>query len=123
MASREEFVKYAADQLAGAGKITYRKMFGEYGIYLDGKIVALVCDDQLFVKITEAGRKVCPDLEEKPPYEGAKNYFLVEDIEDAETLAELARTTWSELPIPKPKKRRGATKKMATEEGGEHHGI
>lgn len=134
MASREEFVKYVADQLAGAGKITYRKMFGEYGLYLDGKIFALICDNQLFVKITEAGRKICPDLEEKPPYEGAKNYFLVEDIDDAERLAELARATWTELPAPKPKKKgRAATKKMtagkeASEgmiagEGGEHHGI
>lgn len=47
MASRPEFVQYVADQLAGAGAITYRKMFGEYGMYCDGKIFALICDGQL----------------------------------------------------------------------------
>lgn len=55
MASRQEFVQYSTDQLSGAGTITYRKMFGEYGIYCDGKFFALICNDQLFVKITEAG--------------------------------------------------------------------
>ena len=52
MASKTEYVQYIADQLSGAGEITYRKMFGEYGMYLDGKIFALICEDQLFVKIT-----------------------------------------------------------------------
>ena len=50
MASSSEFVEYIADQLLGAGEITYRKMFGEYGMYCDGKIVALLCQDQLFIK-------------------------------------------------------------------------
>lgn len=104
MASREEFVKYVADQLGDAGEITYRKMFGEYGMYLDGRIFALICDDQLFVKITGAGKKMRPDLEEKPPYEGAKNYLLVEEIDDKETLSALVRATCEELPAPKPKK-------------------
>ena len=58
MASKAEFVKYVADQLAGAGTVTYRKMFGEYGMYLDGKIFALICNDQLYIKITEAGRRL-----------------------------------------------------------------
>ena len=74
MASGLEFVQYAADQLRDVGEITDRKMFGEYGLYCDGKIFALVCDDQLFVKITEAGRSLAAaqELPEAPPYEGAK---------------------------------------------------
>ena len=104
MASNQEFVQYIADQLSEAGQVTYRKMFGEYGMYLDGKIFALICDNQLFVKITEAGRKLRPELEEAPPYEGAKNYLLVEDIDDKEALVEFVRATCAELPAPKPKK-------------------
>lgn len=103
MASRLEFVEYAAEQMRDAGHITYRKMFGDYGVYCDGKIFALICDDQLFLKITEAGRAVCPDLEEAPPYEGAKPYFLVEEIDDRELLARLVIETVRELPAPKPK--------------------
>ena len=106
MASRPEFVQYAADQLSGAGAITYRKMFGEYGVYCDGKIFALICDDQLFVKITEAGKRLAPHLETVPPYEGAKPYFLVEEIDDREFLTEFVRETCKELPMPKPKKKK-----------------
>ncbi len=104
MASRLEFVEFVADGLREAGEITYRKMFGEYGIYCDGKIFGVICDDQLFVKATEAGRRLCPELTEAPPYEGAKNYFLVEDAENREKLTELVRMTCAELPAPKPKK-------------------
>lgn len=104
MASNPEYVQYIADQLREAGQITYRKMFGEYGMYVDGKIFAVICDNQLFIKITEAGRKLRPELEEAPPYEGAKNYLLVEDIDDQEALAELVKATSAELPAPKPKK-------------------
>ena len=104
MASKLEFVQYVADQLRDAGNITYRKMFGEYGMYCAGKIFALVCDAQLFIKITEEGRQMAPELEEAPPYEGAKPYFLIEDVDDREFLTELAITTCRALPEPKPKK-------------------
>lgn len=106
MASKIEFVEYIADQLKSAGVITYRKMFGEYGFYCDGKFFAVVCDDQLFIKITEAGRNLCPDLPEAPPYKGAKNHLLIEDIEDQELLADLVISTCRELPEPKPKKKK-----------------
>ena len=115
MASNLEFVQYIADQLKGAGEITYRKMFGEYGMYLDGKIFALICDNQLFMKITEAGKKLRPELEEAPPYEGAKNYLLVEDIDDREALMELAAATCAALPVPKPKKPKKEKAKKAKE--------
>lgn len=106
MASRPEYVQYVTDQLSGAGEITYRKMFGEYGIYCDGKIFALICNDQLFVKITEAGRGLAPNLEEAPPYEGSKPYFLVEDIDNREFLTKFVAETCRELPMPKLKKAR-----------------
>ena len=57
-------------------------MFGEYGMYLDGKIFALICNDQLYIKTTEAGKRLMPELEMAPPYQGAKNYFLFEEIDN-----------------------------------------
>ena len=110
MASNPEFVEYIADQLKGAGVITYRKMFGEYGMYLDGKIFAVICDNQLFIKITEAGKAMRPELQQAPPYEGAKNYLLVEDIDDTAALTKLVAATCKELPEPKPKKPKKAKK-------------
>ena len=70
MASNPEFVQYIADQLAPAGQVTYHKMFGDYGVYLDGKMFALVCDDQLFIKITKEGAALAPQLPKAPPYDG-----------------------------------------------------
>ncbi len=110
MASNPEFVQYIADQLKEAGIITYRKMFGEYGMYIDGKIFAVICENQLYIKITEAGKKLRPELEEAPPYEGAKNYLLVEDIDDQEALVALVAATCAQLPAPKPKKPKKAKK-------------
>lgn len=106
MASNISFVEYIAEQLHSAGEITYRKMFGEYGLYLNGKFFAVICDDRFFIKITEGGRNIAPDLKESPPYDGAKNYFLIDDIDNRDFLVKLAVVTCENLPEPKPKKRR-----------------
>lgn len=108
MASRQETVDFVLDQMAPAGAVSARKMFGEYGIYLDGKMFALVCDDQLFVKPTAAGRALLGGTPaEGAPYPGAKPCFLIdgEMLEDRERLSELARVTARQLPLPKPKKK------------------
>jgi TfoX/Sxy family transcriptional regulator of competence genes len=107
MASSEEFVKFIVEQIENAGTITYRKLFGEYAIYSDGKLVALVCDDQLFVKPTDGGRSFIGEVVEAPPYPGAKLSFLVEDkFEDKEWISNLIRITVKELPVPKPKRKK-----------------
>jgi TfoX/Sxy family transcriptional regulator of competence genes len=104
MSSDQSFVEFVTDQMGAAGSISYRKMFGEYAVYCEGKVVALICDDQLFVKPTENGRSYIGDVYEAPPYPGAKLYFLIEDAyEDPEWISGLIRITASELPIPKPK--------------------
>ena len=105
MASDLTFVEYVRDQMSAAGTITFRKMFGEYAIYCDGKVVALVCDDQLFVKPTSAGRSFVKRVTEAPPYPGAKSHFLISDeLDDREWISNLVRITERELPVPKPKK-------------------
>jgi TfoX/Sxy family transcriptional regulator of competence genes len=107
MSSNQDFVDFIVEQIEDAGVITYRKMFGEYGLYCDGKIVALVCNDQLFIKPTEGGRSFIGDVVEAPPYPGAKMYFLIEaQLEDRDWLSNLIRTMVPELPEPRPKKRK-----------------
>lgn len=104
MSSKTEFVEYVAEQCRGAGEITCKKMFGEYGLYCNGKIFSLICDDEFFVKITNEVKELYPELPEKPPYDGAKNYFLIEDIDNAEFLTKIVTMTYNALPEPKPKK-------------------
>lgn len=106
MSSSREFVEFAAGQLAGAGEISWKRMFGEYGLYCDGLFFATICDDQLFFKPTEAARRLQPDLPLAPPYQGAKDYLLIEDLDDHARLAELARVTCAELLAAKAPKRK-----------------
>lgn len=108
MASQPEFVDFVLDQIEYPGQITARKMFGEYGVFADGKIFALICDNKLFVKPTEAGRAFIGTVTEAPPYPGAKNSFLIEEkLEDRAWLSELVRRSLPELPEPKKKKKKG----------------
>lgn len=105
MASDQQFVDFVVAQIENAGEITARKMFGEYGVYSDKKMFALICDNKLFIKPTESGRAWIGNVVEAPPYPGAKPSFLIEDkLEDRDWLSQLVRTTVEELPEPKPKK-------------------
>jgi TfoX/Sxy family transcriptional regulator of competence genes len=106
MSTDRTFIDHLADQLHGFGAFSHRRMFGEYALYLDAKVVALVCDNQLFVKPTEAGHALLgPGVVMAPPYPGAKPHFQVSDlIDERETLARLLRVTSAALPEPKPKK-------------------
>ena len=111
MASDASFADYVVDQLGEAGRITLRKMFGEYAIYCNDLVVALVCDNQLFVKPTEAGRAYAGDLATAPPYPGAKLYLLIENqLEDRAWMAGLIRATVRDLVKgqAKPKTKRPA---------------
>ena len=118
MATDLNFVEYVAYQIGDAGRISFRKMFGEYAVYCNGKVVALVCDNQLFVKPTAGGGILAGKMDQAPPYPGARPHFLIGDeLEDREWITELVRITYAELPAPKPKpsKTQGTTaKKKAT---------
>lgn len=105
MASDQKTVDYITEQMLSAGNIRSRKMFGEYAIYCDDKVVALVCDDQLFFKATEPGRAIVRSQALAPPYPGAKDSFVIdsEDWDDADYLSQLARVTADTLPTPKKK--------------------
>lgn len=106
MASQLEFVEYVAEQLQDAGEISCKKMFGEFGLYCNGKFFAMVCDDQFFVKVTSEAEAAFPALPKAPPYDGAKDCFLVEDVDNREMMRRLAEITCAALPEPKPKKRK-----------------
>jgi len=108
MTSNFEFVDYVCEQLASAGEITYRKMFGSYGIYMDGKFIGLICNDQFILKPTSVGRTILGTPHEEAPFDGAKDWFVIEDLDNNELLRSLLLATWDELAFQKPKKRKKA---------------
>ncbi|MDF3064684.1 MAG: TfoX protein [Polyangiaceae bacterium] len=105
MASKQSNVDFVLEQMAGAGPVSARKMFGEYALYCREKIIALFCDDQLFVKPTEEGRAFLGKVTERAPYPGAKPWLLIQGdrCEDGEWLSELSRITHRALPPAKRK--------------------
>lgn len=107
MSSSQSFVDLILDQLSKDGHVAARKMFGEYALYCDSKVVGLICDDTLYIKITDPGKKfVGKYYQEGHSYPGAKVSMMIDGdkIEDEQWLSQLVRITADNLPLPKPKK-------------------
>ena len=105
MACNVDFVDFIVDQCSGAGEINVRKMMGDYCIYCNGILFGLICDNNLFIKVTDAGKALLKEIVLRPPYEGAKDYFYISDVDDRDYLVALIKTTLPALPAPKTKKR------------------
>lgn len=104
MASSKEYLNFILEQLSELDGITYRSMMGEYIIYYRGKIAAYICDDRFLVKPVPAAKSLMPNAPMEPPYEGAKDMILVNDIDNKEFLTELFNAMYDELPMPKKRK-------------------
>lgn len=115
MATDPDFVAYVEEQLALGARITHKKMFGEYALYLDDKVVAFACDNSLFVKPSAAAAELAPDLPQRPPYPGAKDYPVADELlDDTDALRALIQATAALMPPPKPPKPRTARKRAGT---------
>ena len=105
MASHSDFVQYIVDQCSGAGEIVVKKMMGDYCIYCDGILFGLICDNNLYIKVTEPGKVLLKEVVLRPPYDGARDYFYITDVDDRDYLARLIKATLPALPKPKVKKK------------------
>lgn len=110
MATNPDFIKFVVDQISAAGDdIRYRKMFGEYMVYCDGRPVLLICDDTVYVKQISAvtaiftAHGITPDV--GIPYNGARNHWIL-DIENIDLSVDIVRELVRVLPLPKPKKKK-----------------
>lgn len=106
MRTTEDTIVEILAQIAGAGDVRARKMFGEYALYCDEKVVALVCRNELVVKDTEQGRSFASELSLMPAYPGAKPGLHVpaERRDDTVWLAKLIRITADALSHKSKKK-------------------
>ncbi|MGE5392134.1 MAG: TfoX/Sxy family protein [Candidatus Saccharibacteria bacterium] len=94
----KSFVEFIIEQIQDVGNISYKYMFGGCAIYRGSKVVALICDNQLYIRPTVKGKKFLKNVNEKPPYPGAKPHFLIEDgIDNKELLCDIIRITDKEL--------------------------
>lgn len=105
MGTERSFVDYVTEVAGLGSRLTHKKMFGEYALYLDGKVVAFACDNSLFIKPSKAVATLAPDLPQGPPYPGAKDYPIADELlDDPTALRRLLEETAALMPLPKPKK-------------------
>lgn len=105
MASSLDFVQYACDQIRGTGVIRYRKMFGEYMVYVNDKPILLICDDTVYVKPHDCIRDLMSNADRGAPYQGAKEHYIL-DIDDSLRSREIVTLLEQVTPIPKPRKKK-----------------
>lgn len=112
MSTDRTFVDYIAEQAMLGDALTFKRRFGEYGIYLDDKVIGFVCDNSLFIKPAEATAQLTRDLPIRPPYPGAKDYPVADELlDDTDALKALLLATERALPAARPKKPRALRKK------------
>ena len=104
MACNADFVQFIVDQCSGAGEIAVKKMMGDYCIYCDGVLFGLICDNNLYLKVTAPGKALLKEVILRPPYDGAKDYFYISGVEDRDYLVALIKATLPALPKSKAKK-------------------
>lgn len=106
MATSAATIAHILDILS-ALPLSSRKMFGEYALYLDGRTVAFVCDDTLFIKPTSGALSLMPQTERAPAYPGSKAYIVgSEALDDPEFCARVLVQVASDTPLPKPRRRK-----------------
>ena len=106
MASSPEFVEYIVECLSCAGSIRYRKMMGEYCLYLEDKVIGMVCDNSLYIKKTKAGVEIYPEFDESPSFPDSNTFFLVPEFENQELMRDFLVATYNELSLEKKKNKR-----------------
>ncbi len=104
MATSKAYLEYILEQLSDLEGVAHRAMMGEYILYYGGKIAAYICDDRLLVKPVPAAIAMLPNARYEPPYAGAKDMLLVENVDDRVFLKALFEAMADELPTPKKKK-------------------
>lgn len=111
MATDKDFVDYVAEQAQLGSALSFKRMFGEYGVYLDGKVIAFICDNSLFIKPTKATDGITQTLPKRPPYPQAKPYPVADELlDDSDALKALFVQTAQDLPLPKPRKVRSSAR-------------
>lgn len=115
MATDQDFIAYVHEQAGLGARLEHKRMFGEYALYLGGKVVAFACDNSLLLKPTDAGRQVLPALTMGRPYPEAKEYYVLDEfLDDPELLRQALLATAGTLPAPRPKAAKRTVSAQAT---------
>ena len=117
MATSREYALFVENLFRGVEGFSMKRMFGEYGIYLQGRVLGFLCDEQLLLQDTPTARKLLPNAERKELFPGSKLFIIFSDEGNHHLLQSVAQAMWEELPVPKPRKgRKGVEIRPAAKE-------
>lgn len=105
MSTSKEFMDFVSEQINNVGVIRYKKMFGEYMVYVNEKPILIVCDDTVYVKIHDSIQSKMENADKGFPYKGAKEHYIL-DIDDADLCKEIIRILEPNISKPKPRKKK-----------------
>ena len=103
MACTIDFIEHICDALSPLGEARYRKMMGDYVIYLNEKCVITACDNLAYIKKLACIADLMKDAETGCPYKGAKEAYIL-DVSDRKLVSSVLPVLWANLPFPKKKK-------------------
>ncbi len=103
MSTSKEYKNFILEQLDFIGKITCRSMMGEYLLYYDSVLFGGIYDNRLLVKITSNNQKF--NMKKEIPYNGAKEMYMIEDLENTTNIQEIILDTYNDLKIMNVKKK------------------
>ncbi len=95
MATTKDYKDFVLGQLSILEDIKCRPMMGEYLLYYKDILFGGIYDDRLLVKKTESNKKY--EMEDAIPYDGAKPMYLVDDIDNIDTLKDIVLDTYKDL--------------------------
>ena len=105
MATSVDFIEYVCSQIEGAGAVRYKKMFGEYMVYVNDKPILLVCDNTVFVKMLPCIAALMQGADKGYPYDGAKEHYIL-DIDNMVFAKEVAAVLEPVTQVPKTRKKK-----------------
>ena len=104
MATSQEYIEFVCEQIRGTGAVRYRKMFGEYMVYVNDKPLLLVCNNTVYVKKLAALLPLLENADCGIPYDGAKEHYIL-DIDNAPLCREVIAVIEPITPMPKKKRK------------------
>ena len=96
----KKYADFIEKQTRSINNVCVEPIFGEYIIYVSGKKIGVLYQNQCYLFLTDKGKELLPDAQVCRPYKnspGEKDFILIEDTDNKELLCTLFKVTYKEL--------------------------
>ncbi len=104
MATSKEYALFVENQFRGLEGFTLKRMFGEYGMYLQGRVLGFLADEQILLQSTPTAMRLLPEAERRELFPGSKLFIVFPDEGNSQLLKSVSMAMLEELEFPKPRK-------------------